>query len=152
MSYFFKTTILAEICIKLRYLYWKICSALQRWGIRTQISLTPAAGGSNPRPPLTFPSGNPATPTPLLETTLVSTATIGCISSTDDSNLPIKLFSGGVAQLEERRASNRKVRNFTCRWGSVSLYSWGQAGSPWWPILTKTTAANRAVFCVEVKW
>jgi len=42
MSYYFKIIILAEICIKMRYFYWKIAKN--------------SAGGSASRPPLKLPS------------------------------------------------------------------------------------------------
>jgi len=50
MSYCFKITILAQMCIKMRYFYSKIAKFAQRWGLGPHTPLPPAAGGFTPRP------------------------------------------------------------------------------------------------------
>jgi len=51
MSYCFKVSILAEICIKICYFYWKITKIAQRWGTRSQTPLPPAAKPPDPQWP-----------------------------------------------------------------------------------------------------
>jgi len=56
MSHCFKIPILSEICIKMRYFYWKIAKLAQHWGLRPLTPLPPAAGGFAPRPPANPPN------------------------------------------------------------------------------------------------